>query len=167
MLEGNLITVCGHQCSVEFQPSAEQSWQSWANNELNQAATYPSPYANVHKGDMSKMGASIGYLESDTWTPPSQEKRTLDLAKLDAFRKSLPSTLTAAQAHDRELSFMAQNGLRQLGEPRIGIFADRQRPEPVHNEISAWQHLLNLMYKLALDRGKIDSFLTILSSPVA
>ena len=56
VLEGNLFNVCGHQCIIEFQPSADQSWQSWANNELNQAVTYPSPYANVHKGDMSKIG---------------------------------------------------------------------------------------------------------------
>ena len=29
------------------------SWQSWAANELNQVATYPSPYVNVHKGNMN------------------------------------------------------------------------------------------------------------------
>ena len=50
MLEGNVLTVCDKECTVEFQPGADMSWQSWAANELNQAATYPSPYANVHKG---------------------------------------------------------------------------------------------------------------------
>ena len=50
LLEGNILTIAGKQCTVEFQPSADICWQSWANNELNQAATYPSPYANVHKG---------------------------------------------------------------------------------------------------------------------
>ena len=50
VLEGNILRVCGHQCTLEFQPSADQSWQSWANGELNQAATCPSPYAFVHKG---------------------------------------------------------------------------------------------------------------------
>ena len=67
LLEGNLINLCGHQCTVEFQASADQSLQSWANNELNQAATYPSPYANVHKGDICKLGQSIGFSETDTW----------------------------------------------------------------------------------------------------
>ena len=28
LLEGNILTVCGSQCTVEFQPSADQSWQS-------------------------------------------------------------------------------------------------------------------------------------------
>ena len=43
LLEGNIITVCRKQCTAEFQPSADMSWQSWANNEVSQAATHPSP----------------------------------------------------------------------------------------------------------------------------
>ena len=35
------------------------SWQSWAANELNQVATYPSPYVNVHNGN-DYYGGSIG-----------------------------------------------------------------------------------------------------------
>ena len=89
-----------------------------------------------------------------------------EVAQLDGFRKALASNLSPSQVHDRELDYMAKHGIRQIGPPRIRIFADRQRPEPVHNEINAWQHLLNLMYRLALERGKIDDFITILSSPV-
>ena len=60
MLEGNIFNVCEKQCTLEFQPSTNMSWQSWANNELNQAVTFPSPYANVSKGNISTMGATIG-----------------------------------------------------------------------------------------------------------
>lgn len=60
MLEGNVLNVCGKECTIEFQPGADMSWQSWAANELNQAATYPSPYANVHKGNMATMGEPLG-----------------------------------------------------------------------------------------------------------
>ena len=49
LLESSVFTVCGRKCTIEFQPSAYMRWQSWACNEVNQAATYPSPYANVHK----------------------------------------------------------------------------------------------------------------------
>lgn len=63
--EMEIINIHGHQCTVEFQPSADQSWQSWASNELNQAATYPSPYANVHKSYLNKIGKSIGFAPSD------------------------------------------------------------------------------------------------------
>lgn len=46
----------GKECIIEFQRGADMSWQSWAANGLNQAATHPSPYANVHKGNMATMG---------------------------------------------------------------------------------------------------------------
>ena len=56
LLESSVFTVCGKECTMEFQPSADMSWQSWACNELNQAATYPSPYADVNKANLSTMG---------------------------------------------------------------------------------------------------------------
>ena len=49
MIEGNVIHVNGEKCTVEYQPSADQAWQIWADNVLPASATYPSPYANVHK----------------------------------------------------------------------------------------------------------------------
>lgn len=164
VMEGNVMHVCGQQCTVEFQPSADQSWQSWANNELNQAATYPSPYANVHHGEQSKMNGSIGHDENCTWQPFTQERRKRDLDKLENFRKTVEK-LSEAQKHKKELEFMAANGIRQFGKPRIGIYANLQRPEPMHNEINAWQHALNLLYKEALQRHCVDLFLNILSSP--
>ncbi|CAH3019446.1 unnamed protein product [Porites evermanni] len=76
------------QCTLEFQPSADQSWQSWAKNDLNHAETYPSPYANVHKGQLSKMGGTIGNDSNCTWQVHTQEKRQEDLGKLQAFQKT-------------------------------------------------------------------------------
>ena len=67
MLEGHIITVCGKQCTAEFHSSADMSWQSWANNEVNQAATNLSPYANVSKTNITTMGGSIGFGDGDTW----------------------------------------------------------------------------------------------------
>ena len=51
---------------------------------------------------------------------------------------------------------MAEHGLRQLGEPRIGEFADRQRPEPLHLEINNWQHIMDLIYVQYKMRGSVD-----------
>ena len=42
LLEASMFNICGRECTIEFQPSADMSWQSWACNELNQAATHPS-----------------------------------------------------------------------------------------------------------------------------
>ena len=99
------------------------------------------------------MGGSIGHSDSatnKTWKPPTMEKRMEDLPKLEKFRSSLNSSLSQAQSHKKELSFMAENGIRQIVYLRIGEYADRQRPEPVHNEINAWQHILNVIYQEAL-----------------
>ena len=167
VLEGNILTVRGQQCTLEFQPSTDQSWHSWAKNELNQAATYPSPYANVHQGQLSKMGGTIGNDSNCTWQVPTQERRQEDLGKLQAFQKTFPKHLNPTQGHKKKtLGFMANNGFRQLKEPRIGEFAILQRPEPVHNEINAWQHIPNMIYKEALRETKWIYFLEVLSSPV-
>ena len=48
--------------------------------------------------------------------------------------------LTPKKIHQNELAFMAEKGIRQLAEPRIGIFANRQRPEPFHLEVNNWTH---------------------------
>ena len=164
MLEGNVFNVCDRQCTLEFQPSADMSWQSWANNELNQAASYPSPYANVSKGNMCTMGATIGFREDDFFKPYTLEIRKSHVNKVDNFMNSLPSNLSEKNRHARKLKFMAENGIRQLGPPRIGIFADPQRPEPVHCEINAWQHLLNIIYREAVQRGTFAKFIDILSA---
>jgi hypothetical protein len=51
---------------------------------------------------------------------------------------------------------MANNGYRQLGEPRIGIFCDRQRPDPLHLKINSWQHILDLIYVLYIEKGNFE-----------
>ena len=161
MLEGNVLTVCDKECTVEFQPGADMSWQSWAANELNQAATYPSPYANVHKGNMNTMGGSTGVGKDDTWKPSTMEMRTSNTEKVNNFIASLPPNLSEKNKNSRKLQFMTENGIRQLGLPRIGHFADKLRPEPMHCEINTWQHYIE-----AVKRGKFDHFVFALAAPI-
>ena len=59
---------------------------------------------------------------------------------------------------------MAETGIRQLGEPRIGIYADRQKPDPLHLEINSWQHILNVLYLEAVRRGRYECFDTTMRS---
>lgn len=95
MFEGNVLTVCDKGCTVEFQPGAGMSWQSWAANEFNQAATYPSPNANVHKGNMNTKGGSFGMGKDDTWKPYTKEMRTSNTEKVNNdFLASLPQNLS-------------------------------------------------------------------------
>ena len=41
---------------------------------------------------------------------------------------------------------MANNGIRQVGEARINVFADRQRPEPFHLEVNQLGVILSIYY---------------------
>lgn len=139
------------------------SWQSWACNELNQAATHPSPYANVHKGNMCTMGGSIGF--TNLWQPYVQDIREKHVNMVKTYLDSLPNTLSEKGRHEKKLAFMADNGIRQLGKPRIGIFSDGVMPDPPHCEINAW-HLLDLIYSESVQRGLFDKFVKTLSAPV-
>lgn len=112
------------------------------------------------------MGGSIGQSDSNTWKPLTMEKRKEDMKKRQTFIAPLNSSLNHEKSHDRELAFMAGNGIRQIVYPRIGEYADRQRPEPVHNEINAWKHPLNYIYQEALRSGLTEVLLEILSLPL-
>ena len=62
---------------------------------------------------------------------------------------------------------MAEDGIRQLGHPRIDIFAERQRPEPLHYDINAWQQLLDITYLECVERDQFDDFINVLGAPVS
>jgi hypothetical protein len=166
LLEASIFTVSGKECTIEFQPSADMSWQSWACNEVNQAATYPSPYANVHKGNMCSMGGSIGHGDKDLWKPYIMNDRENHLSMVDTYLASLPKGLSPSTIHSKKLAFMADNGIRQLGKPRIGIYADRVKPDPLHCEINAWQQILDLIYCESVRRCVFDKFIETLSAPI-
>lgn len=112
MLHGNILNVYHKDCTVEFQPGADMSWQSWAANELNQAATYPSPYANVQKGNMGTMGGSTGEKESDTWQPFNMAKRISLIEKVSKLIASLSPNVSQQSKNSQNLQFMAENGIR-------------------------------------------------------
>ena len=100
-LEGNIFHVAGEKCRVQFQPSADQSRQSWANNETTQAATIPSPFANVNKGNMNIVNGSIGFESTDTWKIFTMKQRVDDVEKLQAFCKKLKPYLSEQTKHKK------------------------------------------------------------------
>ena len=53
------------------------------------------------------------------------EMRTSNTEKVNNFIASLPPNLSEKKKNSRKLQFMAENGIRQLGLPRIGHFADK------------------------------------------
>jgi len=100
------------------------SWQSWASNEDNQVATHPSPYTNVSKEKHGNNGR-FGFGDGDTWQPYTNAVRKNHVKLVRQYTSSLPATVSKNAKHEKILQYLAENGLRQLGPPRIGIFAER------------------------------------------
>ena len=116
---------------------------------------------------MNVTNGSIGTSESDTWKPYTMEVREEHIKKLNNFITMLKANASEQTRHRKKLEFMAENGIRQLGPPQIGKYADLQRPEPVHSEINSWGHLVSIIYHEALRHSKIKEFLMIMESPVS
>ena len=116
---------------------------------------------------MSTMGGSIGFAVTDTWKPFTNDIREEHVKLVKKYVSSLPAKLKEETKHAKKLAYMAGNGIRQLGPPRIGIFAERQLPEPLHCEINAWQQRLNIIYLESVQRDKFDDFINILGAPVS
>ena len=74
-MQGSYFTINGKRCCFEFLPSADQASQTWAANEVNQAATYPSPYGNVSTTTLSQVNGILGFDDSCTWQLWSSEER--------------------------------------------------------------------------------------------
>ncbi len=85
---------------------------------------------------------------------------------MQRFVETLPKDIKPQSKHDKILAHLAENGLRQLGPPRIGVFAERIRPEPLHLEINSWTHVLDVIYREAIRRGRFEAFLEIMRAPV-
>ena len=84
---------------------------------------------------------------------------------LQQFQNGFSNELSENAKHLKTLDFMAENGLRQLGESRIGIFSDRIKPDPLHLEINNWTHCLNVLYFEATRRNRFAEFCKILKAP--
>jgi hypothetical protein len=164
LIQSNVLNINNIKTSFEFVPSADISWLCFAANVLPTSATYPSPFANVHKSELTQRNKTIGGAEA-TWQVPTMDTRIKELLMLKKFENKQNINASESAKHNNKLNFMADNGIRQLGEPRIGKFSDFIRPEPLHLEINNWQHVLDLIYKESVRRGVFEIFLSCLSNP--
>ena len=134
-MEGCQFTIHGQSLSFEFHPSADQSWISWAANEVNQAASYPPPFGNVTfsvitSGKWHIWDIIYKYLAS--LVRECQKKYVEDaLKERERLKKS---GLSEDKHYSKLLEFIRESGSRSLGKPRIRSFVNRLRPEvKVHN----------------------------------
>ena len=106
----------------------------------------------------------MGRLDSLLLTHGSRIPLQIERSTQACFKilKSLKPGLSERTRHEKKLQFMAENGIRGFGPPRIGVFADKQRPEPLHCEINAWQLVINIVYQESVRRNVFDQFIKVL-----
>lgn len=86
---------------------------------------------------------------------------------VQTFKATLDkSNLSEKTKHEKVLEYLAENGIRALGPPLIGIYANKLRPEPLHCEINSWQDFLDLIYHESLVRDKYHEFISVLESAI-
>ena len=74
--------------------------------------------------------------------------------------------LSQKAKHEKTLEYLAENGIRTLGPPCIGIYGNKLRPERLHCKIYSWQDFLDLVYHESLIRGQYNEFIAVLEGPV-
>ena len=95
-----------------FSILADAAVLCFACNEISCSATYPSPFAQVHKINFSQMNGGIRDNDKCTWKIPSMKSRVEDLKLLKTFWKSIDEKNSKETKYKLGLEFMAQNGLR-------------------------------------------------------
>ena len=107
LIEGSILNINNKDVTVEFQPSADQAWQCWANNELTTSATYNSIFAKVHKTELNLIGQSLG----SKWKIPNMENRRKDLQKLNSFCATINPELAPSTKHKKNwISWLVMGG---------------------------------------------------------
>ena len=136
-----------------------------SNCDLVQNNTVETNFA-IFLGNICTMGGTIGFASTDIWKPYTIEDREKHASMLQNFEKSLKPGHSEKTQHEKKLQFMAENGIRGFGPSRIGVFADKQRPEPLHCEINAWQLVINIVYQESVQRNVFDQFIKVLGVPL-
>ena len=82
---------------------ADMKWLSTFSGELNNAATYPCPFANVRMDELGERGHSLGVGSGHRWQPWSYEFREKVASKVSNFKKTLIVPGDATQARKKDL----------------------------------------------------------------
>ena len=128
----------------------DQKWISKVSGELNNAATYPSPYANVAQKDLGNLNGTYG----KTWVKWDYGKR-IEVAKMVAALK------TKSKSRQQITSQIAKHKSRQEFEPLIGKYVDLVKVEPLHMNF-AWVHWQDAIFTLTQQRA-LDVYLNALA----
>ena len=138
----------GHSVKFKFKLiPADMKWISTFSGELNNAATYFSPFANVSQSNKSTIGGSIGGTDA-TWQPWNYQDRLKTVKKVENFKNRLRDP--SGKERGKVTKYIAQNKSRQEFSPSLGKYVDNIKPDPLHNTNNAWQQWFMTMLAVAM-----------------
>ena len=101
----------GHPVKFKFKLiPVDMKWISTFSGELNNAATYFSPFANVDQTNKTTIGGSIGGTDA-TWQPWNYQDRLKTAKKVENFKNRLRNP--SGKQRSKVTQFIAQNKSRQ------------------------------------------------------
>ena len=132
-----LTTEGGKQVVFKFELIlSDMKWMSSHSGELNNCATYFSPFSNVNQTNKRTIGRTIGGPEA-TWQPWNYTKRLAMAEKIVKFKTKLRDPM--GKQRKEITKFITQNKSRQEFVPPLGKYVDLLKAEPLHNTNNAWQ----------------------------
>ena len=82
---------------------ADMKWLSTFSGELNNAATYQCPFANVRMDELKERGHSLGVGSEHKWQPWSYKLREIIASKVAKFKKGLKKPINAKESATKDL----------------------------------------------------------------
>lgn len=163
-----LTTEKGYQVKFVFKliPS-DMKWASSFSGELNNAATYFSPFANVSQSNKNTIFGSIGG-SGATWQPWSYEKRLEVARKVENFKKRLKDP--DGKQRSEVTKFIAQNKSRQEYVPPPGKYVTLIKPDPLHSINNGWQQWFTNCLTIAMqytDSNKLKAAVVMSDLPTS
>ena len=132
-----LTTERGKQVVFKFELiQSDMKWMSSHSGELNNRATYFSPFANVNQTNKRTISGKIGGSEA-TWQPWDYKKRLVMAEKVVKLKTKFRDPM--GKQRNEVTKFIAQNKSRQEFVPPLGKYVDLLKAEPLHNTTNAWQ----------------------------
>ena len=146
-IEGKEYIIAGCNFPMKFKFSefiADQKFQAGLSGEVNNAARFPSSFANITTdeiGDLElvRKGAKVG--PDEYWKPWTNEQRAKFVDEVAKVKQSIKPSLKESTKRKKVLDSMANLGTRQEVLPHIGDYADNKRPDPLHcrnNGVQGW-----------------------------
>ena len=148
-LVGKVFEINGLHVTFQFREFPnDMKMPATLGDELSNAATYFSSFANVSQHDLTDLSGRFGYDPTCKWQPWSFEGRIKVAKSVEKFKMALEAKKVAKiTKRSKVTEFIASEKSRQEFPPLIGEFINNAHVEPLHLKNNAWQYFFKTILK--------------------